>query len=260
VEFSATVTRRLPAASVLAVVLFALPLLASTPPASASNLKTRVWDFFEDRTLCTDGERDLSQQSSLGKTASNASDCGGRNLFYNRFRYYDPAVGRYISPDPIGLLGGANVYLYPPNINGWVDPYGLAKKNTQKCPATGGTGAKYNKKTGQGIYVLRDRKTGQVKYVGRGDAPVRTATHKRTKGKKSLDAEVVWANDLTKAQAKGIEQALIDYYGGAKSVDRKTPLQNKIRSYSDTNPNATTYDKVLHTEVWQETLERLGEA
>ena len=113
----------MPAASVLAVVLFALPLLASTPPASASNLKTRVWDFFEDRTLCTDGERDLSQQSSLGKTASNASDCGGRNLFYNRFRYYDPACGRYISRDP--LLSGFNFYRYGPNTTGWIDPWGL---------------------------------------------------------------------------------------------------------------------------------------
>ncbi|WP_338849538.1 RHS repeat-associated core domain-containing protein [Massilia sp. W12] len=27
-------------------------------------------------------------------------------LHYNRFRYYDPAIGRFISQDPIGLLGG----------------------------------------------------------------------------------------------------------------------------------------------------------
>ncbi|WP_425605024.1 RHS repeat-associated core domain-containing protein [Bombiscardovia apis] len=26
-------------------------------------------------------------------------------LHYNRFRYYDPDTGQYISPDPIGLLG-----------------------------------------------------------------------------------------------------------------------------------------------------------
>jgi RHS repeat-associated protein len=132
VEFSATVTRRLPAASVLAALLCALTLLASAPSASASNLKTRVWDFFEDRTLCTDGEPDLSTQSSSGKTASNASDCGGRNLFYNRFRYYDPAVGRYISPDPIGLLGGANAYGYTPSTTGAIDPYGLANQRVCK--------------------------------------------------------------------------------------------------------------------------------
>jgi len=127
-ELSATVTRRLPAASVLAALLCALTLLASAPSPSASNLKTRVWDFFEDCPLCTDGEGDLSRQSSSGKTASNASDCGWRNLFYNRFRYYDPAGGRYFSPDPIGLLGGFNQFKCGPNTTGWIDPYGLAKK------------------------------------------------------------------------------------------------------------------------------------
>lgn len=33
-------------------------------------------------------------------------------LHYNRFRYYDPQVGRYINQDPIGLVGGLNHYSY----------------------------------------------------------------------------------------------------------------------------------------------------
>jgi len=47
-------------------------------------------------------------------------------LHYNRFRYYDPDVGRFVFQDPIGLLGGDNLYQYAPNPSGWVDVFGLA--------------------------------------------------------------------------------------------------------------------------------------
>ena len=36
-------------------------------------------------------------------------------LSYNRHRYFDPAVGRYISADPIGITGGLNVFAYANN-------------------------------------------------------------------------------------------------------------------------------------------------
>ena len=46
-------------------------------------------------------------------------------LHYNTFRYYDPDIGRFTQPDPIGLLGGFNLYQYAPNALTWVDPWGL---------------------------------------------------------------------------------------------------------------------------------------
>ncbi|MHC8407834.1 RHS repeat-associated core domain-containing protein [Pseudomonas sp. TMB3-21] len=46
-------------------------------------------------------------------------------LHYNRHRYYDPNVGRYLTPDPVNLAGGLNQYRYAPNPTGWVDPLGL---------------------------------------------------------------------------------------------------------------------------------------
>ncbi len=49
-------------------------------------------------------------------------------LHYNRFRYYDSDVGMFIQRDPIGLLGGNNVFQYAPNPIHWVDPWGLSAK------------------------------------------------------------------------------------------------------------------------------------
>ncbi len=45
---------------------------------------------------------------------------------YNYFRDYNPAIGRYIEKDPIGLLGGVNLYAYVGNKpTVFLDPYGL---------------------------------------------------------------------------------------------------------------------------------------
>lgn len=47
-------------------------------------------------------------------------------LHFNTFRFYDPDVGRFTTPDPIGLHGGLNFYAYTPNPFGWIDPLGLS--------------------------------------------------------------------------------------------------------------------------------------
>ncbi|MGR5109787.1 polymorphic toxin type 15 domain-containing protein [Vibrio jasicida] len=49
-------------------------------------------------------------------------------LHYNLARYYDPQIGRFIQPDPLGLLGGTNHYQFAPNPVSWVDPLGLCAK------------------------------------------------------------------------------------------------------------------------------------
>ena len=47
-------------------------------------------------------------------------------LHYNDHRYYDPDAGRYLSPDPLLLRGGANLYAYAgQNPLGQIDPSGL---------------------------------------------------------------------------------------------------------------------------------------
>ena len=56
-------------------------------------------------------------------------------LHYNRFRYFDPDLGMFTTRDPIGLLGGFNVFSYAPNPVMWVDPSGLAVYHTNWAKA-----------------------------------------------------------------------------------------------------------------------------
>ena len=173
------------------------------------------------------------------------------SLHYNRFRYYDSDVGMFVSRDPIGLMGGDNVFAYAPNPIGWFDPLGL--KRCLRLPSlrkTGKTGAgKYDKLNGQGLYVLRDSK-GVIKYVGRGDVHARGYKHANDPAKSGLTQQIIFDNNLTKAEAKFLEQKLMGMFGGPKSAHSSTPLLNKDRSYSRTNPNAPIYDVAGDSKCW----------
>jgi RHS repeat-associated protein len=54
---------------------------------------------------------------------------GETGLYYNRFRYYEPTIGCFVSQDPLGLAAGENVYAYAPSTQKWIDPLGLCKVN-----------------------------------------------------------------------------------------------------------------------------------
>jgi RHS repeat-associated protein len=54
-------------------------------------------------------------------------------LHYNRFRYYDPALGRYLQSDPWGLGGGYNLYAYRTNPLLKVDVRGLGEEDDPEC-------------------------------------------------------------------------------------------------------------------------------
>jgi RHS repeat-associated protein len=50
----------------------------------------------------------------------------GTQLYYVRNRWYDPALARFVSEDPIGLEGGINPYVYAGNSpTNATDPFGL---------------------------------------------------------------------------------------------------------------------------------------
>ncbi|AUX24990.1 hypothetical protein SOCEGT47_055310 [Sorangium cellulosum] len=57
-----------------------------------------------------DGARAATPLRLLGHYADAET-----GLHYNRYRYYDPVLGRYISPDPVEPLGGLNTFAYARN-------------------------------------------------------------------------------------------------------------------------------------------------
>lgn len=59
-------------------------------------------------------------------------------ICYNRFRYYDPNTGSYISQDPIGLAGGMALYSYVHDSNSWIDPFGLTAEAYKLIATTNG--------------------------------------------------------------------------------------------------------------------------
>jgi RHS repeat-associated protein len=92
------------------------------------------------------------------------------DLYYNRFRYYDPKIGSYISQDPIGLAGGLNLSKYSDSPLHEVDPHGL-----QAAPPTTTTGSNqqtclYNQSTGELACFAKGKQTIDHKgYSGKGE-------------------------------------------------------------------------------------------
>jgi RHS repeat-associated protein len=101
----------------------------------------------------------------------------------------------------------------------------------------GATGAGYNEATGHGIYVLRNPRTHQIEYVGRGDAPARLAEHARLgSGKDDLVGEILFNNNIPANQARSLEQELMQNLGGPRSTNPTTPLRNSIQGIAESNP------------------------
>ena len=98
------------------------------------HLGTPIEAYNQEGELIWEREQDLYGNSRQGFAKENFK-CPFKyqgqyydsevELCYNRFRYYHPETGRYISEDPIKLLGGFNVFAYVSDTNAWLDVLGL---------------------------------------------------------------------------------------------------------------------------------------
>jgi RHS repeat-associated protein len=105
---------------------------------------------------------------------SSLSDCPFRyqgqyedaetGLYYNRFRYYDPSIGAYLSQDPIGLAGGDKLYGYVYDVNSRIDVLGLfdlfrGMQNVGDSPKVGNSADKLGVRPGVDIGVINGQVT-----------------------------------------------------------------------------------------------------
>jgi RHS repeat-associated protein len=124
------------------------------------------------------GERQHALILNAEEEAETRTDCAIRfqgqyfdaetGLHYNTFRYYDPGCGRFISPDPINLLGGMNLYQYAPDAWNWIDPWGWKKKSGSRKPTvvenkqTGRTGPKNKVEASAMDHVKKHPENGNI--------------------------------------------------------------------------------------------------
>ncbi|MFP1860119.1 RHS repeat-associated core domain-containing protein, partial [Lonsdalea quercina] len=153
-------------------------------------------------------------------------------LCYNRFRYYDPAGGGYISPDPIGVLGGESNYAYVQNPNTWVDPFGLAK-----CPSNKG-------------FNRRDRITSRWTDRLTGKKPEDVHGYLTSKG---------WSKTYPQADKPGAIQHIqyvkttksgttykLDYHPGGSSTQPNIHGNDYWKVYRDVNGKDVVYGRIGH--------------
>jgi RHS repeat-associated protein len=118
-------------------------------------------------------------------------------LHYNTFRYYDPDIGRFTTPDPIGLAGGLNLYQYAPNPISWIDPWGWCK----------GAGAKSGRSKPISLPGAKKTKIDMVHVLDRHTKTGKTA---QQSGKKDLFPENM--------SPRQIERAVKEAYGNGKRI------------------------------------------
>ena len=106
-------------------------------------------------------------------------------LHYNRFRYYDPRLARYIQSDPWGISGGFNLYAYVSNPLCDVDVRGLGgeENNKDKKKGEGGVPDKEGANGAKsGSEPPEKTPTPQPSAPAQGEAPPVTPTHNEAPG------------------------------------------------------------------------------
>jgi RHS repeat-associated protein len=106
-----------------------------TPCSVEDDSGAEVWRAWVDPF----GRAEVGSGASIECTLRFPGHCfdAELGLHYNRFRHYDPLLGRYLQSDPWGVSGGYNLYAYRLNPLLEVDVRGLGEEEQKKgkpCP------------------------------------------------------------------------------------------------------------------------------
>jgi RHS repeat-associated protein len=85
-----------------------------------------AWGMVVEEYRDTSTQRQRSVESPFRLLGQYNDDETG--LCYTRFRYFDAEIGRWCSPDPLGIPGGMNLYRFDESPTVAVDPLGLKCK------------------------------------------------------------------------------------------------------------------------------------
>ena len=152
-------------------------------------------------------------------------------LHYNLMRYYEPEAGRFVNQDPIGLLGGENLYSFAPNAQEWVDPLGLWGFLVRVIPIVVGVVSKVISK------VASKLKCGKCVKNTSHVHPLRQAYIKELNGLKALGEKMA---------RKGIDKEII-----------ARTLHSKRRELGVKYKNLTPPDKLK--EIYARNVEKYGD-
>jgi RHS repeat-associated protein len=99
--------------------------------------KGRVLELIDDagKIVWTSSAHPFGDPRPVPQSQESVVDCplglpgqiwdDASRTYYNRYRFYDPRVAHFLSPDPIGIRGGLYAYRYPPDPINFIDPLGL---------------------------------------------------------------------------------------------------------------------------------------
>ena len=166
-------------------------------------------------------------------------------LHYNLMRYYEPEAGRFVNQDPIGLLGGDNLYQFAPNSIGWIDPWGWAKLTTVRTsrgdmvvtPVLNIVDKKTGQKVGEFLTPVLDGKGNKVFLDSLG---IPTQDFEPAANITKKYARPMGTTAAQRAHVKGKTCATCQAQGGRRIADHRVGL---VIEYYLTGTNDSSHQK-----------------